>query len=64
MYTFGKTYKAVYLIIIFKNMYLFLGGCKLEKGRERGTEGIGSGLGADSSEPDVGPELTDQEIMT
>ena len=38
--------------------------CELGRGSERGREGIPSRLRAGSTEPDVGLDLTNHEIMT
>ena len=50
----------------FFNTYLFLGEGRWGIGRQRGTEDLKQALcsQADSSEPDVGLELTNHEIMT
>ena len=41
--------------------YLFLGECKQERG---GGQRIRGGVCADSSEPEVGLEITNREIVT
>ena len=57
---------GLFMNFFFLNIYLFLGECKQGRGRERGTGDLKQALcwQADSSEPEVGLELMNYEIIT
>ena len=53
-------------VTFYKYIYLCLGEREQGRGKDRGTEELKQSLSsqADSSEPDVGLELTNPEVMT